>query len=99
MDGLTVDLGDVPKLRHEVLEPLEALLADLVQARREPVGALPRVGRASRRCVRAFDDALFRLRDRLTGCIGCGCLSMKACYLLNPNDELAEEGPGARRIT
>ncbi|MBA2325753.1 MAG: redox-sensitive transcriptional activator SoxR [Actinobacteria bacterium] len=41
---------------------------------------------------------LERLRDRLTGCIGCGCLSMQACRLLNPGDEAAERGPGPRYI-
>jgi len=34
------------------------------------------------------------LRDRLDGCIGCGCLSLKACSLLNPHDVVAERGPG-----
>ncbi len=38
---------------------------------------------------------LERLRDRLTGCIGCGCLSIDACQLTNPGDVLGEEGPGA----
>jgi MerR family redox-sensitive transcriptional activator SoxR len=38
---------------------------------------------------------LARLRDHLTGCIGCGCLSMKVCPLWNPGDELAGKGPGA----
>jgi MerR family transcriptional regulator, redox-sensitive transcriptional activator SoxR len=41
---------------------------------------------------------LERLRDRLTGCIGCGCLSMQACRLLNPGDEAGERGPGPRYI-
>ena len=41
---------------------------------------------------------LERLRDRLTGCIGCGCLSMKACKLLNPGDLVAERGPGPRYV-
>lgn len=41
---------------------------------------------------------LEHLQRELTGCIGCGCLSMKACRLLNPDDELADEGPGPRRI-
>lgn len=41
---------------------------------------------------------LIRLRDRLTGCIGCGCLSMKQCPLRNPCDELAANGPGAQLI-
>jgi MerR family transcriptional regulator, redox-sensitive transcriptional activator SoxR len=34
------------------------------------------------------------LRDRLTGCIGCGCLSVKACPLLNPDDKVADKGAG-----
>lgn len=37
---------------------------------------------------------LERLRDSLTGCIGCGCLSMDNCPIYNPDDRLAEEGPG-----
>ena len=35
------------------------------------------------------------LRDQLDGCIGCGCLSLEACPLRNPGDQLAAEGPGA----
>ncbi|MEO9322962.1 redox-sensitive transcriptional activator SoxR [Nocardioides sp. C4-1] len=35
------------------------------------------------------------LRDKLDSCIGCGCLSLKSCFLTNPHDELAERGPGA----
>jgi MerR family redox-sensitive transcriptional activator SoxR len=38
------------------------------------------------------------LRDDLTGCIGCGCLSLRRCRLSNPGDEAAEEGPGARGL-
>ncbi len=41
---------------------------------------------------------LERLRDRLTGCIGCGCLSLRLCRLVNPGDEAAERGPGPRYI-
>ncbi len=39
-----------------------------------------------------------RLRDRLNGCIGCGCLSMKACRLVNPGDEAGERGSGPRYV-
>jgi len=35
------------------------------------------------------------LRDRLEGCIGCGCLSLRSCALTNPGDDLAGLGPGA----
>jgi MerR family redox-sensitive transcriptional activator SoxR len=41
---------------------------------------------------------LERLRDRLTGCIGCGCLSLRLCQLANPGDEAAARGPGPRYI-
>ena len=37
---------------------------------------------------------LERLRDSLTGCIGCGCLSMKNCPIYNADDKLASEGSG-----
>ena len=37
---------------------------------------------------------LQRLRDSLTGCIGCGCLSMKKCPIYNQDDKLATEGSG-----
>jgi MerR family redox-sensitive transcriptional activator SoxR len=39
-----------------------------------------------------------RLRDQLTGCIGCGCLSLKRCTLINPEDRLAAIGPGPRKL-
>ena len=38
------------------------------------------------------------LQRELTGCIDCGCLSLTACRLLNPEDELATQGPGHRRL-
>jgi MerR family redox-sensitive transcriptional activator SoxR len=41
---------------------------------------------------------LQRLRDNLSGCIGCGCLSLKACALANPGDVLAQRGPGAANL-
>jgi len=41
---------------------------------------------------------LERLRDRLAGCIGCGCLSLRACQLLNADDQAAQRGPGPRYI-
>jgi MerR family redox-sensitive transcriptional activator SoxR len=37
------------------------------------------------------------LRDELTGCIGCGCLSLKRCRLANPDDVLGELGDGPMR--
>lgn len=57
--------------------------------------------RASRRWKRRLEErrrAIERLEYELTGCIGCGCLSLKACALLNPGDALGETGPGPRRL-
>lgn len=36
-----------------------------------------------------------KLRDSLTGCIGCGCLSMTKCPIYNPDDVLGESGVGS----
>ena len=39
-----------------------------------------------------------RLRDRLDGCIGCGCLSLKTCAIYNPEDRVAARGAGPRFV-
>jgi MerR family transcriptional regulator, redox-sensitive transcriptional activator SoxR len=41
---------------------------------------------------------MVRLRDNLTECIGCGCLSLESCMLANPNDICGERGCGPRRL-
>ncbi|SFC25628.1 redox-sensitive transcriptional activator SoxR [Streptomyces aidingensis] len=41
---------------------------------------------------------LTQLRDHLSECIGCGCLSLSDCMLANPYDVLGGQGPGARRF-
>jgi MerR family redox-sensitive transcriptional activator SoxR len=43
-------------------------------------------------------EQLIRLREDLTKCIGCGCLSFATCRLANPYDVMSSEGPGARRL-
>lgn len=43
-------------------------------------------------------EQLTRLREDLTNCIGCGCLSFNRCHLVNTEDAMATEGPGARRL-
>ncbi len=58
--------------------------------------------RASRRWKRVLEkrrEGIERLERELTGCIGCGCLSMKACRLLNPDDALGTQGAGPRRLS
>jgi MerR family transcriptional regulator, redox-sensitive transcriptional activator SoxR len=43
-------------------------------------------------------DRLIRLRDQLSGCIGCGCLSIDECPLRNPADRLGAQGSGPRLL-
>ena len=38
------------------------------------------------------------MRKKLSGCIGCGCLSLKHCELYNPGDRAATKGPGPRYL-
>jgi MerR family redox-sensitive transcriptional activator SoxR len=55
----------------------------------------------SRSIRRRLDDQIAmmeRLRDRLDGCIGCGCLSLKTCALYNPEDKAAQLGSGPRYV-
>jgi MerR family redox-sensitive transcriptional activator SoxR len=57
--------------------------------------------RFSRRWRQDLDErisTLQSLRNRLTTCIGCGCLSIDKCDLLNPDDEAARKGPGAHYL-
>lgn len=42
--------------------------------------------------------ALERLRDQLSSCIGCGCLSLDRCALYNPDDAAGRSGPGPRYL-
>lgn len=41
---------------------------------------------------------LTRLRNELSNCIGCGCLSLNSCPLYKPGDRLAKQGPGPRLL-
>jgi MerR family transcriptional regulator, redox-sensitive transcriptional activator SoxR len=43
-------------------------------------------------------ETLTNLRDRLDGCIGCGCLSLQKCKLYNPGDRAGVHGPGPRYL-
>jgi MerR family redox-sensitive transcriptional activator SoxR len=55
----------------------------------------------SNRWKRNLDERIARLsalRDQLGQCIGCGCLSLDKCWLQNPNDKLAAQGPGPRLL-
>ena len=57
--------------------------------------------RLSRSWAAELDERISTLeaiRTRLTTCIGCGCLSLQTCGLLNPGDEAAALGGGAHYL-
>lgn len=80
------------------LEEIRAALATLPDARTPTQRDWERLSRSWRPRLDEQIAMLERLRDRLDGCIGCGCLSMKACRLMNPDDEVAARGPGPRHV-
>ena len=57
-----------------------------------------RISRTFRQDIDVRIAALEDLRDKLDGCIGCGCLSLKSCALYNPADVKGAEGPGPRNL-
>ncbi len=73
-------------------------LAELPRERTPSKRDWERVSRAWKHDVDERIDELTRLRDELTSCIGCGCLSLRSCRLFNPGDAAAARGPGARYL-
>ncbi len=57
-----------------------------------------RIGRDFRHEIDARIKGLSALREKLDGCIGCGCLSLKSCALYNPRDGAAAKGQGPRYL-
>jgi MerR family redox-sensitive transcriptional activator SoxR len=57
-----------------------------------------RLSRGWRKELEQRIGTLQALHDRLTTCIGCGCLSIDACDLLNPDDEAGRIGTGAHYL-
>lgn len=80
------------------LEQISDALATLPSDHAPTKADWTRLSRKWREELDARIDGLQRLRDNLTGCIGCGCLSLRTCKLNNPDDRFAEYGPGAPRL-
>ena len=80
------------------LEEIGEALASLPQGRTPTREDWDRLAVSWRPRIDAQIRVLQRLHDRLTGCIGCGCLSLQACRLLNPGDLVAARGPGPRYV-
>jgi MerR family redox-sensitive transcriptional activator SoxR len=89
----------------KVAQRLGVPLSSIAEALRTlPEGRTPTAkdwNRLSAQWRRDLDDRiekLTQLRNQLSDCIGCGCLSLERCKLRNPWDELSEEGAGPRLL-
>lgn len=80
------------------LDDIRNVLAALPGKRTPTKEDWEKLSRSWRPLLDARIAAMTRLRDTLTDCIGCGCLSLKACALYNPDDSAAKRGPGARYL-
>jgi MerR family transcriptional regulator, redox-sensitive transcriptional activator SoxR len=80
------------------LERIGAALATLPAGRTPSRRDWERLSNRWREDLDARIATLQALRQRLTTCIGCGCLSIDKCDLLNPDDEAAELGSGAHYL-
>ena len=80
------------------LEEVSEALATLPQGRTPTKADWARLSRSWRPRLDEQIRRIELLRDRLDGCIGCGCLSLRTCTLVNPGDYLAESGPGPVRL-
>lgn len=76
------------------LQEIEGRLTALPAGRAPNQRDWTRMSRAFRQTLDDRIAAMERLRDRLDGCIGCGCLSLKKCALHNPEDKARRHGAG-----
>jgi MerR family redox-sensitive transcriptional activator SoxR len=79
---------------NEAADALEFLPHD----RTPNKGDWQRLSRSWKRRLDGQIADLELLRDELTDCIGCGCLSLRSCAIFNPADTVADRGAGARYL-
>jgi MerR family redox-sensitive transcriptional activator SoxR len=79
---------------REVADALEVLPPDRAPTK----AAWAQLSRGWRRALDERIADLEHLRDDLTSCIGCGCLSLQTCRLLNTDDAAATRGAGPRYL-
>jgi MerR family redox-sensitive transcriptional activator SoxR len=79
---------------EQIRAALETLPHDHTPTKRD----WERLSRRWRRELAQRIETLQAIQTRLTGCIGCGCLSLKRCGLINWGDEAARLGAGAHYL-
>lgn len=80
------------------LAEIEEQLTKLPQGRTPNARDWQKISRSIRSQLNQRITELEKMRDRLDGCIGCGCLSLTHCKLYNKDDHLGAEGPGPRQV-
>ncbi|MDX1292406.1 MAG: redox-sensitive transcriptional activator SoxR [Hyphomonas sp.] len=78
------------------IEEISALLSSLPERRTPTKSDWTRISRAFRKLLDERIALMQRTREKLDGCIGCGCLSLKRCALYNPDDRARQLGTGPR---
>ncbi len=100
------DRGDLRRLSFVIIAQQCGFTLPQIKAQldRLPKGRTPtksdwaRIGTQFRNAIEERITRLESLRDRLDGCIGCGCLSLEACQLYNKEDRAARHGVGPRYL-
>jgi len=80
------------------LDEIRTALASLPQERTPTRADWERLSQQWRPRLDEQIAMLQRLRDELSSCIGCGCLSLRSCGLYNAGDKAAQLGPGPRYL-
>jgi MerR family redox-sensitive transcriptional activator SoxR len=78
------------------IKKIKMLLHQLPAARTPTPKDWEKISHSFRVDLDAKIDTLTALRDKLDGCIGCGCLSLQKCKLYNPEDQASRHGAGPR---
>ena len=80
------------------LAEIRAALTSLPRSRNPTRADRSKLAAGFRDKIDARIAGLTSLRDRLDGCIGCGCLSLDTCAIYNPNDRATDRGTGPRYL-
>ena len=80
------------------IEQIKTVMASLPDGRTPTKADWSKISRTFRKTLDERIAMMERMRDRLDGCIGCGCLSLKACSLYNPDDKAYRLGVGPRYV-
>ena len=80
------------------IDQIKQVMASLPDGRTPTKADWSKISRKFRKTLDECIAMMQRMRDKLDGCIGCGCLSLKACSLYNPDDQARRLGVGPRYV-